>query len=265
MFGNIFTVKIKQTLAVKLQALLNAPVIELDTIDSTNNYAMRLIDADTAQPGLTIVTDMQTAGKGQRGKVWVDTPNESLLMSMILKPQYDLDHQFAFIVTVSLAIADYMQELNENWDVRIKWPNDIIINDKKAGGMLIENVLRGNQWAYAVVGLGMNVLQRAMPAEIPFSTSLRMESDKQFVIFDLVTGIRERILTYLDIMPEPNRMLRLYNEILFKKDTTQKFKIGNDEFMATITGVTYNGLLQLKLDNGSTINYSFGAIEWICG
>ena len=215
---------------------------------------MRLIDADTAQPGLTIVTDMQTAGKGQRGKKWVDTPNECLLMSIVVQPEYDLDHQFAFIVTVSLAIADYLQELNENWDVRIKWPNDIIVNDKKAGGMLIENVLRGSQWAYAVVGLGVNVLQQDMPADIPFSTSLRIESDKQFVIFDLVTGIRERILTYLDAMPEPNRMLRLYNEILFRKDTTQRFRLGNDEFSATITGVTYNGLLQLSLDNGGTIN-----------
>lgn len=252
-------------MAVKLQALLNAPVIELDTIDSTNNYAMRLIDADTAQPGLTIVSDMQTAGKGQRGRIWVDTPNESLLMSIVVQPPYDVEHQFAFNVTVSLAIADYLQDLKENWDVRIKWPNDIIINDKKAGGMLIENVIRGSQWAYAVVGLGVNVLQQEMPADLPFSTSLRIESGKQFVIFDLVTGIRERILTYLDAMPEPNRMIRLYNEILFRKDTQQRFKIGNDEFTATITGVTHNGLLQLSLDNGSTINYSFGAIEWICG
>jgi len=116
---------------------------------------MRLIDADTAQPGLTIVSDMQTAGKGQRGRIWVDTPNESLLMSIVVQLPYDVEHQFAFNVTVSLAIADYLQDLKENWDVRIKWPNDIIINDKKAGGMLIENVIRGSQWAYAVVGLGV--------------------------------------------------------------------------------------------------------------
>ena len=80
---------------VNLQAILEAPIIEIDTIDSTNNYAMRLIDADTAQPGLTIVTDVQTSGKGQRGKVWLDTFGESLLMSMVIRPEYCLDNQFS--------------------------------------------------------------------------------------------------------------------------------------------------------------------------
>lgn len=226
---------------------------------------MHLIDADTAQPGLTIVADMQTAGKGQRGRTWVDTFGQSLLMSIVLNPERTIEQQFAFNVNVSLAIADYLQELYENWDIRIKWPNDIIINDKKAGGILIENVIRGNQWTYAVLGIGINVLQDTMPAELPYATSLKMECNKPFVIFDLVTGLREKIFTYLTLLPDSGRMIRMYNEILYRKDMEQKFRIGNDEFTATVSGVTPTGLLQLSLENGSTVNYNYGALEWMWG
>lgn len=263
MFGNIFTTKIKETLSVKLQALLNAPVIELDTIDSTNNYAMRLVDADTAQAGLTIVAKVQTGGKGQRGKKWQDSLGESLLMSIVLQPGYEIEQQFAFNMAVSLAIADYLQEIYENWNIRIKWPNDILVNDKKAGGILIENVIRGNQWAYSIVGLGLNVLQKQMPADIPFSTSLSIQSGTRFVIFDLVSGIRERIFSYLVDKPDTDRLLKLYNDTLFRKDAMQRFKIGNDEFMARINGATDGGMLQLNLADGNTVNYSHGAIEWV--
>lgn len=263
MFGNIFTVKNKETLSVKLQALINAPVIELDTIDSTNNYAMRLVDADTAQPGLTIVADRQTHGKGQRGRQWVDSFGESLLMSIVLKPCYDIEQQFAFNMAISLAIADYLQEIYENWNIRIKWPNDIIVNDKKAGGVLIENIIRGNQWAYSVVGIGINVLQQEVQPDLPFATSLRIQSGQNFVVFDLVSGIRERIFAYMLEGVDPFRLLKYYNETLFRKDANQRFRIGNDEFTAEIKGVTENGLLQLSLSDGNIVNYSHGALEWV--
>ncbi len=226
---------------------------------------MRLIDADTAQPGLTIVTDVQSTGKGQRGRKWVDAPGESLLMSLVTVPELEIEQQFSFNILISLAIADYLQEIYENWDIRIKWPNDIIINDKKAGGILIENVIRGNKWAYSVVGIGINVLQYNMPPELPYATSLRIESDKQLVILDLATNLRERIFTYLYKPHNSDQILKLYNEVLFRKDLPQQFKLGNDEFTAIVTGVTIDGMLQLQLKNGDIVNYNHGAVEWLWG
>ena len=135
------------------------PIIELDSIDSTNNYAMQLIDANKAQHGLTIVTQSQSEGKGQRGKTWLDAPGQSLLMSIIIHPKKEINDQFVFNAAVAVAIANVLQKSNHNWDIRIKWPNDIIINAKKAGGILIENILRGSRWTHSVVGLGLNVKQ----------------------------------------------------------------------------------------------------------
>lgn len=226
---------------------------------------MRLIDADTAQAGLTIVTDIQTTGKGQRGKKWVDTPGESLLMSLVTVPELEIEHQFSFNILISLAIADYLQEIYENWDIRIKWPNDIIINDKKAGGILIENVIRGNNWAYSVVGIGINILQYNMSSELPYATSLRIESDKKMVVFDVVSKLRERIFTYLYMQSNKEHMLRLYNDVLFRKDMSQRFKLGDDEFTAIVSGVTTDGKLRLQLPNGDITNYNHGAVEWLWG
>lgn len=224
---------------------------------------MRLIDADTAQAGLTIVTDVQTTGKGQRGRKWIDTPRESLLMSLVTVPELEIEHQFSFNVLISLAIADYLQEIYENWDIRIKWPNDIIINDKKAGGILIENVIRGNHWAYSVVGIGINILQYRMPDELPYATSLRIESGKQFNISELAIKLRERIFTYLYSEHDMADMLRLYNEVLFRKDQPQKFKLANDEFSGIVMGVTGNGLLQVRPGSGDIVNYAHGSAEWL--
>lgn len=252
-------------MSVKLQALLNAPVIELDSIDSTNNYAMQLIDADTAQAGLTIVTQQQTSGKGQRGRKWSDTPGESLLMSMVLSPGQQIERQFSYNVLLTLAISDYLQSIYENWDIRIKWPNDIIINDKKAGGVLIENVIRGNSWAYCVVGLGVNVLQKQMPKELPYATSLLMECGKTFHTHEIMKAIRAKVFEYLSSGKDNAAMLTLYNNSLYRKGQAQRFNKANSEFAAVVVGVTDEGLLQLQHDTGDIINYSHGSVEWVWG
>ena len=93
------------------------PIIELDTVDSTNNYAMQLIDANKAQQGMTIVTQSQSAGKGQRGKVWLDAPGQSLLMSIIILPNAEISAQFVFNASVAVAIADVLEKMHQQWQI----------------------------------------------------------------------------------------------------------------------------------------------------
>lgn len=223
---------------------------------------MTLIDADTAQPGLTIVTDLQTKGKGQRGRTWLDVPGQSLLMSLVIAPTYELEQQFAFNAAIALAVADVLQEIYENWDVRIKWPNDIIINDKKAAGILIENVIRGNRWTYSVVGMGMNMLQDEFPPELPYATSLYIESGKRFSRNELMEKVRYRILQYVTEHPHPATILRQYNDFLFRRGMIQRFSIGSNEFSAYVSEVTRDGMLALDLADGEQVHYTHGAVNW---
>jgi BirA family biotin operon repressor/biotin-[acetyl-CoA-carboxylase] ligase len=246
-------------LALNLQSALDAPIIELDTIDSTNNYAMRLIDADSAQAGLTIVAGEQSQGKGQRGKKWEDVPSQSLLMSLVLIPNRNLDEQFMFNATISVAIANVLLSIHENWDVRIKWPNDIIINDKKAGGLLIENVIRGSNWLYGIAGLGINVLQDYFPRYLP---SLKYASGKDFDLSDLLQQIRKSILEYMYGGTPDSEIYAAYNSLLYRYDCSQAFTDGTNEWNALVKSVNLRGQLEVILPDGSMEAYTHGSVFW---
>lgn len=243
-------------------ALFSAPIIELDTIDSTNNYAMQLIDADTAQHGLTITAQQQTKGKGQRGRQWTDIPGESLLMSIICIPDRGIDSQFVFNASIAVAVAEVLQDLYENWHVSIKWPNDIIINDKKAGGILIENILRGPDWTYAVIGLGMNVLQESFSDNLPFATSLRIASGKEFKLVEIRDLIRKNILRYIGTHKPAEEVMYQYNQSLYRKDDTQKFTDGSIDWPAIIQSAMADGTLQVRVADGSIVHYTHGVVAW---
>ncbi len=248
-------------MSLNAHVLIDAPVIELDTIDSTNNYAMQLIDADTAQPGLTITAREQTQGKGQRGRVWEAASGDNVLMSIVLAPHQTADQQFAFLTAVAVAVADSLLDVYEHWDIRIKWPNDIIVNDKKAAGILIENVLKGGAWAYSVVGLGLNVLQSEFPSSLPHAISLRMASGKEFGVRDLALQIRERILMYT-CQEDMNVLFDRYNQYLYRRSYRQRFVTGETVWNGTVVMVTKDGLLEVQHEDGSLRRYSHGTVTW---
>lgn len=261
--GNIFTAKIKETLAPKSQSLKDAAIIELDTIDSTNNYAMHLIDADTAQDGLTVVARAQTMGRGQRGREWMCGVDDGLLMSIIIAPNSELETQFCFNAHVAVAIAKVLESLHEYWNVQVKWPNDIIVNDKKAGGLLIENVIRGNKWAYSIIGLGLNVRQTTLSSTIPNAVSLAIASGKQFDLKLLAMTIRAAIFALMDEQLFASGNMFFFNEYLFKHDEWQTFTDGVKIWKAQIIGVEQDGKLKTRLENGTIASYIHGTVQWV--
>ncbi|MGC4058816.1 MAG: biotin--[acetyl-CoA-carboxylase] ligase [Chitinophagaceae bacterium] len=146
--------------------VLDAPIIRLDSVDSTNNYAAGLIDADKAYHGLTVLANCQTQGKGQRGNVWKDLPGESVLMSVVLEPSRPVDRQFELSALVAAAVAEVLRDILSYSDIFIKYPNDIIINDKKAAGILIENVLRGALWTQCYSGYRYQCVPKILSSRI---------------------------------------------------------------------------------------------------
>ena len=242
--------------------ILNAPVIELDTIDSTNNYAMRLIDADKAQAGMTISALEQTRGKGQRGREWHTQPGQSLLMSIITSPDRALREQFLYNAAIAIAVANYLNELHADWQVRIKWPNDIIINDKKAGGILLENIIRGSQWTYGIVGVGLNVLQDSFPPELPNAISLKMASGKELSIIKMRNYLRERIFYNMYSPLSAKQVMDEYNSLLYKRGKKQRFSDDVNTWEVTILGALSDGSLQVEQER-QIFQYSHGAQEWV--
>ena len=242
--------------------LSDAPIIELDSIDSTNNYAMQLIDANKAQQGMTIVAQSQFSGKGQRGKTWIDAPGQSLLMSIIVVPGRRIQEQFVFNAAIASAIADVLQRSYTNWNVHIKWPNDMIINDKKAGGILIENVLRGSSWAYSVVGLGLNIKQIHFPETLPFATSLKLASGTDFNVTRLRDDLREAIMLCTVCPPPAEKTMAHYNDLLYKRNQKQKFSDNGTVWEATLLNTHTDGTLEVQLGDGAIVFYHHGQVMW---
>ena len=235
-------------------------IIALDSIDSTNNYAMSLINGNTAQAGMTIVAQNQNNGKGQRGKTWVGAAGESLLLSVIIAPEHSLSAQFLFNASVSIAIANVLRKLYKGYTVAIKWPNDIMINDKKAGGILIENVIRGNVWTYSIVGLGLNVNQITFPTELPYATSLKIATGNDYLVSTLAADISQEIITATAHPLPENTQMQLFNSYLHRRGKQQLFSDDIHQWAATILNAMSDGTLQVQLADGAIVNYVHGSV-----
>ena len=145
--------------------LLGAPLIELSTIDSTNIYAMAQIKAGLAKSGSCYTADFQTNGKGQHGRVWESSKGQNLLCSYILElntldalKNWIPTDQIGFSAAIALGARAFFAAFAGS-ETKIKKPNDIYFSDRKAGGILIENLVRGQEWTWAVIGIGMNINQ----------------------------------------------------------------------------------------------------------
>ncbi|HEX6589244.1 MAG TPA: biotin--[acetyl-CoA-carboxylase] ligase [Longimicrobiales bacterium] len=141
---------------------------------STNDVA-RALAADGAAHGTVVVADHQSAGRGRHGRAWADRPGASLLLSMVLRPARDADPAAASALPllVGLAAARALRAATA-LDVKLEWPNDLVVDDRKVGGILCESALGGGRLDFVVAGLGINVA--ALPADLDPATRARAAS-----------------------------------------------------------------------------------------
>ena len=157
--------------------LLGAPLLELSTIDSTNIYAMAQIKAGLAKSGSCFRADYQTHGKGQHGRVWESSKGQNILCSYILElekldglKKWAPTEQIGFSAAIALGARAFFAGFAGS-ETKIKKPNDIYFSDRKAGGILIENLVRGQEWTWSVIGIGMNINQTAFSSAAVNSVS----------------------------------------------------------------------------------------------
>lgn len=167
---------------------LGEPLIELFEIDSTNMYAMEQIHAQKASSGSVYRTDFQSKGKGQHGRIWESQKGENLLCTYILelntlKQGYNWgpNDQIGLSAAVALGVqAFFMAHAGDQ--TKIKKPNDIYWRDRKAGGILIENIVRGSAWTWTVIGIGLNINQTRFSHEAGKPVSLKQITGKYWNI-----------------------------------------------------------------------------------
>ncbi|MDP4148478.1 MAG: biotin--[acetyl-CoA-carboxylase] ligase [Bacteroidota bacterium] len=255
--------------------------IELGSVDSTNNYAMARVHAGSASHGTIFFAHEQWAGKGQRGKTWASRPGENIVMSVVLEPAFlPVARQFELSAAIGLACHDLLSRLVPGNELAIKWPNDLYWRDRKAGGILIENVFRGDHWLFAIAGIGINVNQTLFPETLRNPVSLKQITGRTFDVVKIageLGGDLERRYEQLraSIQGEGSdggvggdggpTIMEDYNSRLYKRGRTVTLKQADRLFETTIGHVTEKGELvtqdRLPQDSPDRI-FRFGEVEW---
>lgn len=214
-------------------------LLRFDELPSTNDHAASL-SVDPANAGTVVIAGSQTRGRGQYGRVWQSRPGASLLLSALVFPPAALRRPVVLTAWAAVAVADAVTEMT-GAEVRIKWPNDLLVGGKKVCGILIEQGLG------TVVGVGLNLDQSAdefAAAGLPEATSLRMLCGHE-----IDSGIALRTVTrHLD-----NGYARVVDNALPELEAAWQTRVGLTPYhnvaVELLDGATVTGrLLDLGFD-----------------
>lgn len=242
-------------------------LIFLPEVPSTNSYATHLLKNVNLAEGSVVHTGHQTHGKGQRGRAWSSEPASNLTVSIVLRPTFlGVKNQFFLYQIAALALYDTIAGLLEprQFDIKIKWPNDILLCGLKTAGILIENNIANDRINWTVVGIGLNVNQLKFGEDVR-ATSLRIESGIELSLsLALELLCRNMEKHYLALKNGRFENIReLYLLKLYGLNDRLRFKVGNEEEELTVKGVGETGLLILEDKNSKTLEMDVKQLGWI--
>jgi BirA family transcriptional regulator, biotin operon repressor / biotin---[acetyl-CoA-carboxylase] ligase len=255
---------------------IGQPLIELQTVDSTNNYALTQVHAGLAHHGWAVFSHEQLAGKGQRGKIWASSKGEAMALSIVIKPANLLvAQQFELSVCIATAVYEFFMKYAGS-STTIKWPNDLYWKDRKAGGILIENVVtssgsgvtvatQAGNWQWAVIGIGINLNQTQFPETVPNAVSLKQITGNHLDPLELSKELCHIVDRYYNqlITKGFDDILSIYLSHFYKINEKVKLKKANRVFEAVIKGIAKDG--KLIVEHAIEEQFSVGEVQWVVG
>ncbi|MGO9591652.1 MAG: biotin--[acetyl-CoA-carboxylase] ligase [Candidatus Acidiferrales bacterium] len=221
-------------------------------VDSTNSVAMRL--GESGEPhGAVVLAEEQTAGRGRAGRSWASEKSAGIYCSILLRPPIPPAHAPLLTLVAGLAVRDAAAEdLDALPDIR--WPNDLLVGSRKFCGILTEMHAEPDRIHYAVVGIGINVNQSKMPADLAaIATSLRIENGKAHSRFELLI----RLLQYFDryynqfLADGAPPVLRRFAQVSsYYEGKRVRITMATETFTGTTAGLEPSGVLRVARDDG---------------
>ncbi len=209
--------------------------------------------------------EQQSAGRGQRGHLWHSREGENLTFSVVLKPHFlPIVEQFLLSEVVALALVEAMRDFGV--ECRIKWTNDIYVEDRKLIGVLIEQSLSSERIERSIVGIGINVNQRLFPADLPNPTSLAVELGRKVSREEVLERFVEALSRWYSVLERGGKELvqRSYRELMYRLDEWHIYALpSGDRFEASIRGVMPSGELRLERRDGHIEEYAFNSVEFV--
>ena len=240
--------------------MLGRKIIQIECVDSTNNYTANLLNDGKIEFGTVILADEQTSGKGQRGASWYSNPAQNLLFSICLDTaNMSVNDQFVLTQFVSVSIVNTLKKTGLN--AVIKWPNDVLINHKKIAGVLIENQLKGSRLSSTIVGIGLNINQTEF-GDLK-ATSIKVETGENTSITEFVFSLLHEMNIHWNLVVNGDfsSLKNKYLNDLWLLNQTAKFRDAEGEFKGIIRGVEENGLLKME-KGGKMVTYDLKEISF---
>ena len=238
-------------------------IIKLDAIDSTNSYLKKIILEKDISDYTIVTANFQTEGKGQLGYMWESEDSKNLLCSIYKKDLgIKVEDQFVLSMLVSLSIIRTLEKLNLP-KLYIKWPNDIMSDNKKICGILVENMVKQNSIKESVIGIGLNVNQDTFK-NLPNATSIKKIKGVAFnideLLNDLVNNIKKQFIDFNQ--SKIDLVFRQYEDVLYRINIPSTFKNSEgDVFTGFIKGVNNLGRLKVLLEDNLTKSYTIKDIS----
>lgn len=236
-------------------------------IESTNTAVRNLLPLVSAPYYCT--TDAQTSGEGQRGATWHSEPQTNLLATYCLAPSYlTANDHWKWNRTCALAAATTLSAFAK-LEIQLKWPNDLMIGDRKVGGLLVRNILTGKSIKTTMIGIGINLNQTDFPAHLAQATSVINESTHRNWYSPVVLG-RQLASAFAkasthSAFQATTTIEKAYQRRLYGLGELREFEDlrTNRAFRGTVIGTTDEGLLQVKPLNEPLRTYNLKEIKWI--
>jgi len=238
-------------------------IVRLEVTDSTNNYANRQIREHGLSEGTVFLAYEQTTGRGQQNNSWESVPGENLLFSIVLFPDF-LEIRRQFMISKVVALGIY-KALNKYVDsLKIKWPNDIYVGNRKLGGILIENSIMSGLLKSSIVGIGLNVNQTVFYSNAPNPVSLKMLTNQHYDSEIILTEILSGIDWYYSLLRNGEEEIidREFISALYRINEKHFFKAEDVVFEGEILGVNEIGQLLIRKNDGEVLEFHFKEVEF---
>lgn len=233
--------------------------------DSTNARA-KMEAENGAENGMLVVADMQTAGRGRRGRSWESPAGSNIYFTLLLKPDIAPERASMLTLVMALAVVKGIEDvLPEGPAPMIKWPNDVVMNGKKVCGILTEMTMKRNAIDYVLIGVGINVFkQEFAPELVEKATSIEAESRQELARTELLVHIIKAFEEYYEIFREKESLagLRtLYNQKLVNCEREVCVLDPKGEYRGVATGINDTGELCVTLPDGSMTRVYAGEVS----
>lgn len=246
-----------------IKGRIGRSVICLDTVDSTNTFAMELGGRD-AEHGTAVIAERQTKGKGRLGREWASPPGRNIAMSVLLRPSMPIREVTLLTVMASVACCRTLREAT-GLSVTIKWPNDLMVGGRKVGGILTEMKSAAERMIFAVIGIGINL--NSEPADFPpdvraTATSVKTETGREHSKTLVIAGICNELESWYEVLVSKGRqpLLDEWRNLSSMLGKPVSVATGKETLRGIAKDIDDQGMLILELPSGAAVTLRAGDV-----